>query len=138
MKFKDFYKGLRPFSAENIIKQSIKRSTKFDASVESPENASRVQLLETSNQKTYLVATANNIYKIVDDRRADRPKIAWSRARGKIAPNNTLKVHIEPYKSRTDKLVIDVLPEKTNLVSKSLFTNIDIKEAIEDLLKKKC
>ena len=135
MKFKDFYKGQRSFCSEDSISQTIKNSKKFNPSVESPESASRVQLLDTSKQKTYLVATSKNIYKIIDDRRSDKPKIAWSRSRSKIAPNNKLNVRIEPYKSRTDKLVIEALPEKSNLVSKNLFTNIGIAEAIEDLLK---
>lgn len=136
MKFKELYKGRRSFSKTAQVVDAIKRSKKYDPSVESPEKIRQVQLLETSNQKTYLAATPKNIYKIIDDRRTDKPKVVWSRSRKKIAPNNKLKVSVEVYKSRTDKLVIDRLPEKTNLISKSLFANIDVEKAIDDLLKK--
>ena len=92
-------------------------------------------MLETKNQRTYLVATKFNVYKVIDDRRSERPKVAWSRPKETIAPGNKIKIYVEGYKARTDKLVIESLPDKTNLVTKKLFANIELSEALDKLLK---
>ncbi len=40
----------------------------------------------------------------------------------------------ERAKERTDKLIFSKLPDKNNLVSKKLFTNIDINTALDNLI----
>ncbi|MFT7680659.1 MAG: hypothetical protein ACI935_000090 [Moritella dasanensis] len=134
MSFKDTYKGLRLFTDEKKISDAIKQSKRFNQNAENASLAKKVQLLETTNQRTYLVATRKNIYKIIDDRRVDAVRIAWSRPKVDLAQNNKLIVHLESYKTRTDKLIIDSLPDKINLVTKKLFANIEITDALDELL----
>ncbi len=134
MSFKDFYKGRRSFVDDNSVVDIVKRSKRFNSSTEDLTKAKRVQLLDTSNQRTYLVATNKNIYKILDDRRSDRAKIAWSRAKKSLVSDGNLGVTIRAYKPRTDKLVLNKLPEKTNLISKNLFVNIDATMAVNKLI----
>lgn len=135
MSFKDFYKGRRPFLDDDSIVRVIKRSKRFDPSRENLSNAKKLQLLDTSNQRTYLVSTNSNIYKVLDDRRSDRAKIAWSRSRKSLITDGTLGVTVKAYKPRTDQLIINNIPEKKNLISKILFANIDINEAVSNLIK---
>jgi len=134
MSFQNLYKGLRDFSVNPQVIKTIQNSKRYQPNSEDLSKARMVQLLESRNQRTYLVATNENLYKIIDDRRRNGPKVAWSRSLSSIAPNHQLAVHIEPYKRTIDRLVIDNLPEKQNLVSKKLFRNIELETALKKLV----
>ncbi|MCK4507269.1 MAG: hypothetical protein KAU27_01930 [Desulfuromonadales bacterium] len=133
--FKEFYKGKRPFVDAEAVVGTVKKSKKYDPKCENIDKARKVQLFETGNQKTYLVATEKNIYKVLDDRRTVAPKVSWSRSIEKLAANGRIEFEVQPYKERVGRLVLKGVPEKRNLVSKKLFENIDVVTAIDGLVK---
>ena len=135
MSLQSFYKGLRDFLSASDISTTIKKSKRFDGSKENIENVKVVQLLDAEKQRTYLVATPENVYKVVDDRRKKGPVVTWSRPVSKVAPNREWKVHIEPYRRTTDYVTISGLPGHSNLVSRKLFKNISLTSALNNLVK---
>lgn len=135
MKLADLYSGERPFSSDEKITSTVKWSKYFNANDEDLTKAKKIQLLDTSKQRTYLISTKKRIYKVLDDRRSDRPKIKWSREIGKVFEGKTFKASLEPHSERSFNLVFNVSPERQNLVSKKLFANIDFDKAISKLIE---
>lgn len=135
MKLADFYSGQRPFSTDNEIVSTVKSSKYFNAINEDLSKAKKIQLLDTSKQRTYLISTKERIYKVLDDRRSDHPKITWSRKIDKVFEGHTLKASLEPRSERSFNLVFDASPDRLNLVSKKLFANIEFDEAISKLIE---
>lgn len=134
MKLKDLYSGLRPFSYDKEIIPTVKRSKYFDANEEDLSKAKKIQLLETSKQRTYLISTGKRVYKVLDDRRSERPKITWSRKIEKVFEGRKLKATLEPSSERCYNLVFDASPDRRNLVSKKLFANIGFEDAVATLM----
>ena len=135
MKIADLYSGQRPFSSDEEIILTIKRSKYFNENEEDLSKARKIQLLDTSKQRTYLISTDKRIYKVLDDRRSDLPKITWSRKIEKVFDGHTLKATLEPRSERSYKLVFDASPDRLNLVSKKLFANIKFEDAISKLVE---
>ncbi len=133
MKIADLYNGYRPFSDDAKIISAVKRSKYFDEAVEDISKAMMVQLFNTRTQRTYLVSTGRRVYKILDDRRSKRPKISWSRRTDKVFDGSKLRATLRPHTELTDKLVLEAVPERKNLVSKNLFANIDFEDEIAKL-----
>ncbi len=129
----DLYRGLRPFAELNEIISTVKRSKYFNSVNEDINNATKIQLLDTSQQRTYLVSTGERIYKIVDDRRSNSPKIQWSRKINKVFDDGKFKGHLIPRSENTYNLVMEAIPDKLNLVSRKLFANIDFADAVANL-----
>lgn len=136
MTLNELYAGYRPFANDHEIRSTIEQSKYFDNSQEDPEKATKVQLFETSKQRTYLLSTGKRVYKILDDRRSNHPKIVWSRAIDKIFDNFKLKASLEPSSENTCNLKFEEIPDKINLVSMKLFANISFDDAIKNLHNK--
>lgn len=135
MKLADLYSGQRPFSNDEEIISTVKRSKYFNENEEDLTKAKKIQLLDTSKQRTYLISTEKRIYKVLDDRRSDHPKITWSRKIDKVFEGHTLKANLESRSERSYNLVFDASPDRLNLVSKKLFANIKFDEAISKLVE---
>ncbi len=135
MKIADLYSGQRPFSIDEEIILTVKRSKYFNENEEDLSKAKVIQLLDTSKQRTYLISTIKRIYKVLDDRRSDRPKITWSRKIEKVFDGQTLKATLKPRSERSYKLVFEASPDRLNLVSKKLFANIEFEDAISTLVE---
>lgn len=134
MKLRDLYSGQRPFSNDEEIISTVKRSKYFDSGEEDLSKARKIQLLDTSKQRTYLISTGKRIYKVLDDRRSERPKITWSRKIDKVFEGRDLKATLETRNERTYNLSFNALPDRMNLVSKELFANIEFKDAVAKLI----
>lgn len=133
MNLRDIYYGYRPFSSEEEIIATVKTSKFFDENTEDIKKAKKIQLFETIKQRTFLVATSKRIYKIVDDRRFDKPKLSWSRKINLIFEAGKFKGSLIKRNANTSVLTIEAMPNKTNLVSTKLFANIDFNHAVENL-----
>lgn len=133
MKFNDLYSGQRPFSNDEKIISTITRSKYYDANNENLSNVTKIQLLDTSKQRTFLISTGKRIYKVLDDRRSEHPKLTWSKKINKVFDGNKLKGKLITKSDRSYNLIFDASPDRMNLVSKKLFTNIKFENAIETL-----
>ena len=128
MDFKNEYFGLRDFKDKEEIIKYVNKSKNFKkAPDENLNNARALQLYETKNQKSWLVRTNKRIYRILDDRRKNKPVINWSSKISEITDeNNQIKMEIKDYKRNTGKIVFEHRPNKEYLYSKKLFINIAI------------
>nr|VFJ87745.1 MAG: hypothetical protein BECKLFY1418A_GA0070994_100246 [Candidatus Kentron sp. LFY]VFJ89405.1 MAG: hypothetical protein BECKLFY1418B_GA0070995_10154 [Candidatus Kentron sp. LFY] len=133
MNLRELYTGHRPFSDNETILAAVRNSSHFDEDAENIGNTGKVQLLSTSKQKTYLVGTAERIYKVLDDRREQHPKVIWSRKIDEVFMGDSPVATLFDYNGRTSNLVVAAVPDKMNLVSKDLFENIGVMDAIAGL-----
>ena len=128
--------GYRSFSSEPEIRRSIEQSKAFDASKESPEDAGSLLIFDTSRQHTWLVATGERLYFILDDVRQPGPRIRRSVSRDdlKALLDGKVAVNKRPKSDRTG--LVDVgLRRRGWLYSKELFSSDrPIERAVNDLL----
>ena len=129
--------GYRAFSSEREIRQSIEKFKEYDSSRESPENARGLLIFETSKQHTWIVATRDRLYFILDDVRTPAPRVARSVGRSEMTTRSdgTISVDTKPKSVRTG--LVDVgLRRRGWLYSKALFpSSRPIEQAIVDLLQ---
>ena len=128
--------GYRSFVSEPEIRRSIEQSPYFDASKESPEDAGSLLIFDTSRQHTWLVATGDRLYFILDDVRQPAPRIRRSVPRNelRVQPDGGVAVMTRP-KSVHAGLVDIGLRKRGWLYSKSLFSpDRPIERAVNDLL----
>ena len=76
--------GYRSFSSEPEIRRSIEQSKYYDASKESPEDAGSLLIFDTSRQHTWLVATGERLYFVLDDVRQPAPRVRRSVPRSEL------------------------------------------------------
>ncbi len=128
--------GYRSLSSELEIRESIMKSRSYDSSSESLDDASSLLIFETSRQHTWLVATGERLYFILDDVRKPAPQIKRAVRRGdlKARPDGTVAVDTRPKSTGTG--LVDVgLRRRGWLYSKDLFSSERrIEHAIDELL----
>lgn len=128
--------GYRNFSSEPEIRRSIEQSKYYDASKESPEDAGSLLIFDTSRQHTWLVATGERLYFVLDDVRQPAPRVRRSvpRSELKAHPDGAVAVITRP-KSAHAGLVDIGLRRRGWLYSKRLFSSDrPIDSAVNDLL----
>lgn len=128
--------GYRSFSSEPEIRKSIAQSKYYDASMESPEDASSLLIFDASRQHTWLVATPECLYFILDDVRKPAPRIgrAVRREELKTLPDGEVAVNTRPKSARAG--LVDIgLRRRGWLYSKRLFpSERPIERAVSELL----
>ena len=127
--------GYRSFSSEPEVCRSIQQSKYYDASKESPEDASSLLIFDTSRQHTWLVATGERLYFILDDVRQPAPRIRRSvlRSELKVQSDGGVAVITRP-KSVHSGLVDIGLRRRGWLYTKSLFSSErPIERAVNEL-----
>ena len=129
--------GWREFRSREEIAGYIVNSVNFDRATESPESAKTLLLFQTSKQRTWLVATRERVYCILDDVRKPEPHINWSRPRRQIVADGEVVLDVRPH-DRTQKTgLIDFGPEhKRWLYTRDLFEHGDVVSAVREFLKK--
>ena len=65
----DMFIGRSDFASPEEIKEFIRRSKNFDKSKEDPSTAHPLLIFKTSKQQTWLVATPERLYCVLDDLR---------------------------------------------------------------------
>ncbi len=127
--------GYREFSSEPQIRQTITKSKNYNASKEAPEHARSLLIFETSKQHTWLVATEERLYFILDDIRKPEPHINRSIRRDalKAQTGGSSSIKVLPKSVQTG--LVDIgLGQRSYLYSKDLFSQRPIENAIDDLL----
>ena len=128
--------GYRSFSSELEIRESIKKSKSHDSSSESLDDAGSLLIFETSRQHTWLVATRERLYFILDDARKPAPEIRRTVRKSdlKTRPDGRIAVVTRSKSTRTG--LVDVgLRRRGWLYSKDLFARQrPIEDAIHELL----
>jgi hypothetical protein len=129
--------GWREFKSREEIVRYIVNSVNFDSTTESPESAKALLLLQTAKQRTWLVATGERLYCILDDVRKPEPHINWSLPRRQVMEDGNVVLDIRPH-DRTERTgLVDFGPEHRRwLYTRDLFERGDVASAIREFLKK--
>ena len=93
----------RDFQTAGEIADYITRSINYDAKTESPNQAKLLLLFQTSEQRTWLVATPQRLYCILDDNRKPAPHINWSISRSKIYQDGNFVLNLDAGEDRDER-----------------------------------
>ena len=130
--------GYRNFAGEHEICRRIEQSKFYDSSKESTEDAASLLIFETSRQHTWLVATEERLYFVIDDIRKPSPRIGRSVHRNELrlepdGRDGRVAVNTRPKSDRTG--LVDIgLRRRGWLYSKRLFSELRIDSAVNELL----
>lgn len=131
--------GYRDFYSEDQIKELVRQSKYFGTEgEESAASANTLLLFRTSKQQTWLVATNQRLYCILDDLRNDSPGIQWAEPRDSLLSGQHViaKITTSPKSEKTGRVNIGDR-RKNWLFSKSLFKGDDVEvvSSIKRLIK---
>jgi hypothetical protein len=130
--------GLRDLWDERRVRAHILHSKNYNAEREDPDDASSLAFFRTLRQQTWLVATRERLYCILDDARKPEPHINWSIPRNEIVSNDEVILRVEASASRKGSSVLAFGPRHQQwLYSKGLFGLADPATVIQDLLREK-
>ena len=127
--------GYRSFASESEIRRSIEQSKYYDSSKESPEEAGSLLIFDTSRQHTWLVATGERLYFILDDVRQPAPRIRRSVPRSELRVQSDGGVAVITRPKSVHAGLLDIgLRKRGWLYSKRLFSvDRPIERAVNDL-----
>lgn len=129
--------GRRDLWDRSQVKAHIVKSRSY-VEKEDPGDASSLVFFRTSRQQTWLVATGERLYCILDDVRKQEPHINWSIPRNEIVANDEVTLEVEASVSRKGSTVLAFGPRHQRwLYSKELFGSVGPETAIRDLLREK-
>lgn len=133
MKFQDFFDSNAMFHSVDDIKNTIKNSKNYNQ--EDPKSAQVLNFFSTSKQRTYLVATSERLYCILDDVRKEKPHINWSMPKSDVKGVDGLKLDITS-RDKTAKIGLVDIGNKHRkwLYTKDLFPSKEIKASIQEFL----
>jgi hypothetical protein len=110
-------------------------SVNFDSRRKTPNAARTLLLLQTSRQRTWLVATSERLYCILDDVRKPEPHINWSLPRSAVVSNGEVMLEIRPHDRTAKTGLVDFGPEHRRwLYTRDLFEHGDVTSAIREFL----
>ena len=129
--------GYRTFSSEREIRRSIEQSRDYDSTRESPDDVRTLLIFETSKQHTWLVATRDRLYFILDDVRRPAPRVARSVGRRELMTRSDGRIAVDTKPKSVRTGLVDVgLRRRGWLYSRALFPSSQpIERAIVDLLQ---
>ena len=134
--WRSFLLGHGDFRSPDEITSAIRQSKNFNTFLEDPESAEPLLIFQTSQQQTWLVASTARLYCILDDLRADQPRVQWSVGFDKFASNELLEGDIST-RAKTDKTGILLLAGHQALFSKKLFTSESIEKQVIRMAREK-
>jgi hypothetical protein len=128
--------GWRDCISREEIAKYIVNSLNFDARTEEPGAAKTLLLFQTSRQRTWLVATAERLYCILDDVRKPGPHINWSMPRSKVMKDDQVALEIRPHDRTAGTGLVDFGTEHPRwLYTRDFFERGDVVSGIQELLK---
>lgn len=140
LSFAEFYYGLRVAYQLDDILALIEKSpnfAKYDPT-ETTKGAQALMLFDIGARTSWLVRTNKRIYKVLDDRRDDRPTINWSIS-AESARNS--EVHVLSSKQTSSgkllRIAFSFRPGREYLVDPKLFQGIGVEAAIESFIRYK-
>ena len=142
MKLSELFSGREDFASKRQILDLIRQSMNFDPKSESVQNADALLIFSTSKQHTWLVATYERLYCILDDLRKDQPHINWSINKAQLVAGNSVVANIRS-RPRSDKS--GLISDKSGLLdidethrhwlyTKRLFSDSRIEDRVRALI----
>ena len=131
----DFLPSPSGFRDPDDIQDYVVHSKNFDSSREDPEDANVLLLFHTSKQKTWLVATKERVYCILDDIRKSEPHINWSVTRNRIVDDEAVVWRIDKSDKNSKTGILNFENAKSSwYYSKDLFIGKDVVDEIENFV----
>ena len=128
--------GWREFKSREEIAEYIVHSVNFDPQREDPRTAKTLPLFQTSRQRTWLVATSERLYCILDDVRKPEPHINWSLPKSKVVANGDVVLEIRPHDRTAKTGLVDFGNEHRRwLYTRDLFDRGDVVSGVQQFLK---
>ncbi len=138
MALRDFFAGRDVLSTAQEISSFVGRSRAFDAASEDLAKAEVLLLFRTPRQQTWLVTTERRLYCVLDDKAKSQPELRWTLAKADLLDGGSLKLQIEPRDhSERVGLISFGSRHKDWYFSKDLFSGLQVRDAISDLILKK-
>ena len=139
MSSSSFFSARIQLKTESDIKESIKRSKDFNSEAEAPEMSHALLYFTTSKQQTWLVATSERLYCILDDVKEAEPSIKWSMAKVELVEGITVKLKIDTrarkWRPNSPHGIVNFGPNhKDWLYTKRLFYNNTIEDRVKFLI----
>lgn len=136
MKVSELLNGRDEFESKTAIIELIKNSKNFDPRMEDPQKADALLIFSTSKQHTWLVASSERLYCILDDVRKERPHINWSMPRAQLVSGGEVTVNIKSRPHMEYSGLVDVGDAHRNwLYTKRLFSDAPIEQRIRELIE---
>ncbi len=137
MKLADLFVGRPDFASKQKIIEYVRASKNFDATAEDLSKADALLIFSTSKQHTWLVASSERLYCVLDDIRKDEPHINWSIPRRSVVSHGqiVLPIQIQDKSNFTGLLSIGDA-RKDWMYTKRLFSRQPIEVQIKDLLRR--
>ncbi len=134
MEIRKFLLGQQEFLQAGQIAEAIRQSRNFDSTKEDPTLAATLLIFQTSYQQTWLVATRERLYCVLDDLKKSFTRVQWSMARDGLISNGQVSVSIAT-RDKTDRSgLLDIGEHKGWLFSKKLFADTNIESATRGLI----
>ncbi len=126
--------GRRDFCSLNEIISFAKKSKHYNSNKENLNQAKALKIFQTSKQKTWLVSTNKRMYCILDDNREERPHVKWSIPKSDIIDDDKISIEIKTREYSEKSGLVDIGPKVGWKFSKKLFTEVNIKKSIKNLI----
>lgn len=136
MKVTELLYGRADFAAKREIIEFVKKSKNFNALREDIETADALLIFSTSKQHTWLVATSERLYCLLDDLRTDMLHINWSINRSKLVDDDKIVIQIEVRERSEFTGLLDIGDHRNWLYTKRLFYDAPIDHQIREMLRK--
>jgi hypothetical protein len=135
MNIRELLLGRRDLKTAEQIVEIVRSSTNFDQSEEGLEEA--LLIFQTSKQQTWLIATTERLYCVLDDISRGFTRTQWSMTKKTIVCNNKIILPIST-RDKTDQTgLLDLGKHRGWLFTKRLFASSPIDEQVKKLIKKK-
>jgi len=135
MKLIELLSGRADFASKAEIIQYVQNSKNFDPAREDLSKAEALLFFSTSKQHTWLVATSEQLYCVLDDIRKDRPHINWSMPRSRLFDGDQVIAKINTRDKSEFTGLLDITDEHHGwLYTKRLFSDASPAQRINDLL----
>ena len=133
MKISKLFDSNAFFRSEEDIKLWIKNSKNYQG--EDIRSAEILLIFSTSKQRTYLVATPESLYCILEDVRKSKPHINWSMPKKALISNGEVAISIS-FRDKSEKTgLVDIGSTHKNwLFTKKLFRDSDIASSIKEFI----
>jgi len=126
--------GRRDFCSLNEIIDFAKKSKHYNSNKENLNQAKALKIFQTSKQKTWLVSTNKRLYCILDDNREEIPHVKWSIPKSDIIDDDKISIEIKTREHSEKSGLVDIGPKVGWKYSKKLFTKVNIKKSIKNLI----
>lgn len=125
----NFLLGKRELLTQEEIVQFIRTAER-----ERADRAGILLIFQTLQQQTWLVATSERLYCVLDDIRRPKPEVRWRMAKSDLVADHDVIVDIATRAYSANSGRVDIGNHTGWLYSKALFSTVPIDEAIKALI----